>query len=295
MKISEETPHIRLSQYYCWLQFNIPPVGDSFKKATWKHLGLHSKCVRLLREIGFKVTKDPYYEKHFPRLSQCHRYGKWRELEVGIEISWKGIKFEFYQNVNFTNPNGGKYDFDKYAKMPYLCQKRFHYTVRRLQQLLTQEVPGLVVQQIDAPKVAEQALLQKYEESWHHHGVQTLADVQGQLKSYDLTHNSADRDKKQILCGQVKYYRDFDGRLRRGVVYWYLNSQWYVILHPTSCECVSASHLFDPTPEDFAVRRLKKGRIPEEKQKQLDLLNSLSLPALRKRLALMEKYHKQAA
>lgn len=293
MRNAEEKPEVRFSQYYAWLQFNTKRTGKEHQMDTWEHLALWVKCLALLDQMGFSTSIDPYYEKNFEILSQYHRYGKWRDLEVGVEISSRGMMFEFYQNVNFDNPNGGKHDFDKFEKMPYLTKKRFEYATSQLSALIASEVPEALYEVVDKCQNAEEALLRDYRESWHHHGVETLADVQGSMKDYDLKQNCWDRDKKQLTCGEVKYFRDYDGRLRRGVVYWSLNSQWYVILHPTSYTTRSASALFDPTPEDFAVRRLKKGRIPEARQQQLDLLNSLTPGQLQKQMARLAKAPKR--
>ncbi|MCC3156459.1 hypothetical protein LJ737_04375 [Hymenobacter sp. 15J16-1T3B] len=281
--------NVRYCRRSAWLQFNCKRTGNDFKMLTWAHRPLFLKCLHLLKKLGFAVGKDPYYEKMFPTLSQYHRYGKWRDLEVGIEIKWNGIWFEFYQNVNAKNPNGGKYDFDKYDLMPYLCQKRFEYTCQRLRDLIAKDV-SVGYEAVERPVLAEEAMLRYYRESWHHHGVETLADVKASMKDYDHSRNAQDRDKKYIECGSIKYFRDSrTGRLMRGRVYWSLNSQWYVILHPRSYTCVSAGQLFDPSPEDFAQRRVKKGRIPEAKQQQLDLLRSLSPAMLRKALAVHQR------
>lgn len=78
--------------------------------------------MNFLQECGFKVTKDPRIEANYKCLSKDHRYGKKGSLEFKAERYPAGFKINFFQNVEFKNPNGGEYDFDKLEKMPYLVK-----------------------------------------------------------------------------------------------------------------------------------------------------------------------------
>lgn len=62
----------------------------------------------------------------------------------------------------------------------------------------------------------------------------------------------------------------------RGLVYHDLNNMWWVILHDFSCTREADFYLFDPTPEDFAVRRHKADKKPKEYLEKAAILKGSS-------------------
>jgi hypothetical protein len=244
--------------------------------------------------MGFRVTVDPRIKKDYPILSKYHKYGNWKGLEVDIEIYPVGMRFEFYQNFNTGDraKGQGKYAFRKYKLMPYLIKKRLEYTFNQLTELLQSKMECNVVD-TDNPKEAEKSIIGNKQSSCHNKTpVNSLEDFQYQLSQYDVNHNSWDCNKKKIECGQIKYFRDYrTGRLFRGRVYHNLNNMWWVLINKYSYTNMASWELFDPTPEDFMKKRVKKGHMPEEKKKEIELLNSLSTGKLK---LLLNKKLKQA-
>jgi len=82
--------------------------------------------IKYLRSRGFKVVQDPETKRRYPVLAKTHHYAKKGNLEASLDLRGCSISLEFYQNVaNVDNPNGGRYCFDKFKRMPYLIQKQF--------------------------------------------------------------------------------------------------------------------------------------------------------------------------
>jgi len=87
------------------------------------------ELVEVLKRHGYTVTKDPMIERNYSSLSKGHRR-IFRSTPSGLfecdaEVYPIGLTFECYQNVRIENPNGGKYDFNKLEKMPFLIRMRF--------------------------------------------------------------------------------------------------------------------------------------------------------------------------
>lgn len=105
------------------------------------------------------------------------------------------------------------------------------------------------------------------------------------MSDYDHEQNSWDRDKRKIVCGETKYFRNSNGYLQRGVVYHNINNMWWVIYGPYSLTNIACFHLFDPTAEDFAKRRDKEKRIPTKVVEKHRSLSAMSEADLIKELA----------
>jgi hypothetical protein len=252
------------------------------------HQPIYNKCLAKLRKIGFTVTKDPEIEKHYACLSKTHRFAQWHDLQAKIKIYPTGFELHFFQK-------GNEHGHNKEMKMPYLMRKAILYTTAQLDAVIASCVP-VTRSCMDQPKMAVDHLLHHFQNSsFTRNKIVSVDEIEGMMSEYDHKQNSFDKDKNIIKCGQVKYFRDYDGRLRRGTAYHNINNMWWVILDKFTLRNIGSSQLFYPTPGDFAVRRLKPGKIPQERQQQLDLLNSLSLPQLQKALAKRAKSAKQAA
>lgn len=132
-------------------------------------------------------------------------------------------------------------------------------------------------------------------ECWHHEQKSMdefeLEDLNGQTDEYFF--NNLDRGKKTIFNGQIKYFRDWSGRLSRGIVYHNINNMWWVITNKYELRNIADFELFDPTVQDFRVRRFKKDVKPKEyllKKEKLkeatsrELVNELKRRGIKKTL-----------
>jgi hypothetical protein len=183
-----------------------------------------------------------------------HYYGKKANLEFKAERYPRGFKIQFYQNVNHENSNGGYYDFDKLEKMPYMIKLLFINEINYIEGFINL----LGITQTYGRKEYKYAvdnIKAYYVEEWHHKFDNMdfcLEEVVHSQPSYNCT----DRDKKRIENGQVKYFRDYKKRLKRGKVYHNINNMWWVVLNDTDYTNVAAFNLFDATEDDFKNRKL---------------------------------------
>lgn len=288
---------IRVVKSSCFFSFtnNSEKAFQKFKIKTFPHYTFYLSVLRKLSQIGFKIIKNPRIEKDYKILSVYNRYGKWRDLEVEIEIYPNGFKFEFYQNLNTGDraAGDGMYCFDKYSLMTYLIKKQFEYTVREIKKFIESR-REITFSSGDRPVNSTEEIIQHTQQRHFapKNQIQELADIESYMTSYDFNCNSTDRDKKTIKCGEVKYFRDYrTGRLYRGLAYHNINNMWWIIINKFDCRNVASFELFNPNPEDYRVRRIKKGSMPDWKKKELEILNSASSATL---LKLMRKKLKPA-
>ena len=81
--------------------------------------------IAFLRKHGWAVGLDADVKKNYPSLSPSRRYCRKGDLEASLALSGRCLEFEMFQNVaNVKNSCGGKYDFDKMNRMPYLLRKK---------------------------------------------------------------------------------------------------------------------------------------------------------------------------
>jgi hypothetical protein len=217
-----------------------------------------------MMERGFQVGRDPRYEGDYKIISKHHWYGRKGDLEFKAERYPVGWKIEFFQNIVIENQAGGYYDFDKYGKMPYMIKLIFRNEARHIREFL--KVLGCIDNTGMQYKLATDKIKFIYVDSCHYPQKSMeefeLSDLDGQTDKYSYNHQ--DRDNKIIHNGELKYFRHWDGRLSRGIVYRNLNNMWWVITNKYELRNKADFELFDPTDQDFKVRRLKKDVKPKE-------------------------------
>lgn len=236
----------------------------------YPHYQLWRDTLSFLSSIGFYVAKDKNIEKNYKILSPYRRWGRYEALEFKTCRYPAGFEINFYQNIVFENRHGGEYDFDKYSKMPYLTKKRHDLTIKKLADFLERNGARNDIK----PRhiYAEDAIKQKYIEDWHHPQIEdfSISDIHGDTPQE--SYNNTDRDKKTLHNGEIKYFRSWDGRLRRGTVYHNINNMWWVILDKYNYTNIAAFNLFDLKDSDI-LGRVKKHQPPKEytdRKKQLE-------------------------
>jgi hypothetical protein len=217
-----------------------------------------------MKERGFDVGRDPHIEKNYKILTKDHWYGRKGDLEFKAERYPNRWRIQFFQNIIIENQAGGYYDFNKYEKMPYMIKLLFRNETRHIKEFL--EDLGCVDDTDKQYKLATDKIKFDYVKSCHYPQKSMeefeLLDLNGQTSDY--SYNCQDRDRKTIYNGELKYFRDWGGRLSRGIVYRNLNNMWWVITNKHELRNKADFELFDPTEQDLKVRRLKKDVKPKE-------------------------------
>ena len=241
---------------------NAPKGLDSWR-FKYPHFGTLHRIFNMLRAEGFTIENDAEVAKCIRRDYYIGRRG---DLELYAHRYPAGFEIMFFQNVVIENKNGGRYDFHKFQKMPFMIRLRFMKYRDKIIALL-KSVEDLKDESKADPRLAEEWIKARYVEEWHHEQKDMnflLSDLDGQTQE---SYNGRDRDEKTLHNGDVKYFRHWDGRLYRGRVYHNINNMWWVILDRFTVRNVASFELFDLTPEDNR-RRQAKPRIPEAYQKR---------------------------
>ena len=239
------------------------PNGLDSWRFKYPHFGTLHRIFNMLRAEGFSIENDAEVAKCIRRDYYIGRRG---DLELYAHRYPAGFEIMFFQNVVIENKSGGRYDFDKFQKMPYMIRLRFMKYRDKIIALL-KSVEDLKDESKADPRLAEEWIKARYVEEWHHEQKDMnflLSDLDGQTQE---SYNGRDRDEKTLHNGDVKYFRHWDGRLYRGRVYRNINNMWWVILDRFTVRNVASFELFDLTPEDNR-RRQAKPRIPEAYQKR---------------------------
>lgn len=230
------------------------------------------QALNLLRGMGFEVTNDERYRS----IRKSHLFGVHASgLRFYAEVYPRGWRIEFYQNIVHENPNGGRYDFSKLRKMPYLIRLRFWLCLRRVIALLR----SFGMEDHTTPERGDFCALDMIrwhitvDNRWHFKGGDPLVDWRP-----DSPYNMKDRDGKTIEPGQVKwFYSSWNprGALMRGRVYYNLNNMWWVVLNERDYTNLASHELFDWTPETPRRRPLN----PEQLRKKLEQEQCIAVKA----------------
>lgn len=234
--------------------------GGNWNKHKFRHYGYFYQLINMLGAEGFSTEKDPDVDQI---IRSDYWIGKRGDLEFCANKYPNGFKIEFFQNVVCENPNGGRYDFDKFQKMPHIIRLQYQKYINQLVRLLKclADVEDVTSK---PPKLAEEWIKYKYVESCHHEQKDThfsLRSLDGQQTQ--PPYNGLDRNKKQLHNGDIKYFRNYNGYLFRGRIYHNLNNMWWVIVDKYTVRNVASFELFDLGPDDKRGR-LARVRIPAE-------------------------------
>lgn len=264
-------------------------------REEYTHYGFFHRLMNFMRSLGYSVEKDPEVLKRFRTIAYSHWYGRKGDLEFTGEFYPAGFKIEFFQNVNFENRSGGKYDFDKWDKMPYYIRLEMINTMRHIREFFG----GFQIKDVSDPVCcdAESKVKLRFVKCCHH--PQTSMDFD--LHELDGTsgdiysQNTLDRDGMEIMNGQIKYTRDYHGYLVRGRVYHDLNMNWAIILNKDEWIIRPCWELFDLNDRDVRGREHSKKTPPKEYLQKMEILHGMKTSWLEKELRRRRKAEHETA
>lgn len=285
----KETVSFRLYDTTLQVSTTANPSAGGERAPDWKTF---NRLLRVLRGKGFTVGRDPWFNK-FPSQAKFHRLVSTStphgELYATCEAGQNGCTIEFFQEVNHDNRNGGRFDFDKRKKMPYLIRKKFEGALKSMTSdliargfILDQKIDTAtcalavahrlnVVEGKAAPLSASDlsaAALTFFNDKWD--GVYERSrgthrfhrDASGWPSERELTSygsGNRDRDGHLIGHGETRLFRDRRGYIARGRVYGGINGMWMTVYGPGEHDVthLSSKELFSGDPR-LMPRRLKK-------------------------------------
>ncbi len=231
-------------------------------------MNVYQTIIGHLRSRGFRVIKDPLTKKHYKILAPRHHYGVKGLLEADISLSGRHISVEFYQNVVFENASGGRYDFNKIEKMPYLIRQSFLLEMGKIIEMLTNTY-GYKLSNNSFGHVDQNLCMQKQVRS----AIRGLRPSDNPLASFNATWDSSydisrgthrfkrdentgwplrteigsenqqlDEDGIEMHPGDIRYFRTGKGHIMRGRIYPNMNGMWCIIYGPSSNDVTYLSH-----------------------------------------------------
>ncbi len=244
------------STSFCWhdTSLHFHPNGQDWD------IRLFHGCMRILRSIGFSIGSDPVVS-NYKSLQKSHRYGEWKGCEFAANYYPNGFEVKFFQNIVIENKNGGRYDFSKGRKMPYLIRLRYELARNRISEFLKKH--GIKEDATTEGLQGLDLIRFRIRESCHFRGGDPLVDWAPDQR-FNGGRDGCDANGNLITPGSRKCFYDRTGHLSCGVVYYNLNNMWWV--YCPEVRSVAAFELFDWQP-NLPRRR----RDPKKQSKRLEL------------------------
>ena len=224
------------------------------------------EVVRVLRAEGWRVQICPKTKKDFPSIAKDRHHARCGDLQAYIQLCGRSVEIKFYQDLQHENPNGGRYDFGRREKMPYLIGLQYEKTVRIVAKRIEEIFGGSVRLRRDQILTGMEFITAHRDESIVFHGRHFYDEAQCQ--SYNC--ESADGARLQDGCRVwfIGEGRPCAGRWMTGIAYRNINNMWWVLM-PGGVVTNEACHrLHANKPADLKGRHFS----PAYRIKRLDRL-----------------------
>lgn len=199
----------RFTEYDTTLSLWLDDPKDPAVKAT------RDKLIDHLRSRGFHIENDQSVDKIIRDDFHCGNKGA---LEVYIHASGRCLQIDFFQNVVRKNPNGGRYDFERRQKMPFMIGKQYELERNKIAALMA----GLGFPL--ASKIQRQGMDEINFNRAEHEAFQRRA------RTIPEPYNSVTATKGTVHDGDTVYFRHWNKRWSAGTAYHNINNMWWVLL-----------------------------------------------------------------
>lgn len=205
--------------------------------------------------VPYDEHQDNLHGKSFDRRwAERYRKGIKKGLEIELYISGCHLECKMWEDVNdhsADNSNGGKYIFNKESKMPYLLRVLTNLTKKHIYEHLEKHydaIPGKSFKVCDFKrKRALDSVFESIKNSCHYNPDLGHAQI--------TCNNDKSRDGLKIEHGMTVYFTDWHGRILKGVAYYNLNANWYVVTGKWDYSIASCYDIFVSKPDNLKVKR----------------------------------------
>lgn len=230
--------HIHDTMVQLWFAHGSPDDDGS--------LQLLRSVLGRMRRRGWTLAREGKFPD-FDDLDRRHWVGRLGDLQMYAECFPMGMRVCFFQDINHENQNGGRYDFNKFSRLPrpmrLRCAVEMAAVVRKLLDrgfTLTRHEQGFDVEHVawSVLRIAENRptdVLNAFNHSWNSEhdwarGGRFERDERGwpAVSAYDPYGHNKDRDDVPLRNGETRYFRGYNGRLYRGTIFCNMNQMWLV-------------------------------------------------------------------
>lgn len=263
---------------HVWEEPQGPVMGEwgrQFKK------GVFLRMAQKLRRLGWhtEVPAD-MVATYGRRFAEDHRFCRKGDLQGFLDLSGRCIKFEMWQDVaNVENSNGGRYDFDKEQRMPYLLRLEMVRTRRHLRDYLCNVFAGYQFneRQHDSrfAKRGPGALTAREWVEVANRSSGHFVDELGHAR-ISMGSNARSADGGTITHGARVYAIDYHHRIVVGTAYYNLNNMWWVVTGKYYVLNVHNGAIYLESPGDLRRKRnegLRRKRLEQELAKAVKAMD----------------------
>ena len=233
-----------------------------------------ARIVQTLHRIGWTV--GPWDQAdHYKAIALGHRTCSKGDLKGELDVSGRCIKFEMWQDVTPSeNSNGGRYDFSKEARMPYLLRIEMERTRRRIRDYLLNvltdyefkpSAPELGVGGATAIEVAAHAR----RTSCHYVQALDRANISNKEQGFSA-------DGVALENGSKVFAFDHAGRVICGTAFYSLNGNWQIVTGHYGLTYAWHTEVYAECPGDPRVKRnsdQRRRRLEGELAKAIKAMN----------------------
>lgn len=226
----------RVFENTLYLDFKDEKRNDPFCGVKKRNYFQHYLKIRNhLKNVGFTIERNPFYTKDYACLAKDHLVARKDNVVILIELAPNWIQFVFSDIKNVWDDWQSAWidsSDNRFHKLSYLEHTAVKLQIHKLKMLF--ETFGASITVNDNDLNPEQFILNKLRINNHIHGtVNSLDDIGKSIESgvgkYNQGSNSDDKYKRKITCGETKYFYDYSGVLRCGIVWHNINNMWWVI------------------------------------------------------------------
>lgn len=221
-----------------------------------------ARIVQTLNRLGWTCTMppiDPHSVKQYggdvARWSaERHRVCSKGDLKAELETSGRCIKLEMWQDVTPSeNRNGGRYDFNKEDRMPYVLRLEMERTRRRIRDYLCNVFAGYAFKE-SKPKLGFNGVTAL------EHAARARRESGHYVPALDrarISNGGGDRsaDGYQLENGTPVYAISYEGRVITGIAFYSLNGNWQIVTGRYGLTYVWHSQIYVKCPGNVRMKR----------------------------------------
>lgn len=237
------------------------------------------RMAQQLRRLGWRTEVPADMVKTYGRsFAESHRYCRKGDLQGFLDLSGRCIKFEMWQDVaNIEHPSGGRYEFNKEQRMPYLLRLEMQRTRNRIRDYLCSVFAGYGFKD-NGPNTQRPGPGGPTALEWVDRAMRSSGHYVEELGhariSMECSARSADGDT--ITHGSRVFTIDSKGRFVTGTAYYDLNQSWYVVTGKYGVMCSQASKIYLHNPGCLRVKRnerLRRSRLESALSKAIKAMH----------------------